>query len=1141
MHARRNRFPTVLAAVILGLAVPCVMWPGCTLSFLGPLAADAGPNATMNVGQSLVLQGSASGGSGQYSYAWTPTTGLSSPSVAQPTFTPTTIGSRVFTLTVTDTAGGIATATVTVSVGTTSPTLRADAGPDLSATVGTPVSLQGTASGGNGQYIYAWAAPAGVTLAGASTATPLFNPTTAGTFTFTLTVTDTEGSTAADTMSVIVSAAETTLTSLTWGANASAGGYHVLAVFSQALARSSAETTTNYRLTGTTTTPTTASLSTDRRTVTLVFNVALASTAQFDLSVGDRLMDAGGNGIPQISGRTPDRNTADTTAPTVVSRTWGAVISGGYQVIIVFSEVLDKTSAQTAGAYRINGTTTLAQSATLDATGTTVTVVFTGVTLTSTSRIDISVGDTIKDINGNVLTVQLNQAVSGTIATPTTVSSAAWGANFAGGGYQVLVTFSQALSTTSATVASNYRITGTTTNPSSATLSGDGKTVTLVFNVALATTDKVDVSVGSALKDSNGIAVAEKIGQTIAAATGDTTLPTVGSATWAANFASGGYQIIVVYSEAMDRATLQTTTNWRINGGTTTPSTVVLGTDGKTATLLFLAPLAITDKLDISVGGTIRDINGNVQAQSLAQAIAAAADATAPTVPAATPSAVSWAAHFGTGAGYQVLVAFNEALDKTSAETKANYQINPGAAAPTAAVLQTDGKTVALVFAGPRNIGDTLTISIGNTVKDINGNAAAAIAGRAIVANTTDATGPNITSRVWRTGQTTYQALVTFSDAMDPVTAAVAGSYSMTVNGGAAINPTTATLAADGITVTLDFGNLAVFKTGELLSVTAAVLNINGRANTSTAAVAMTATGGTRLAATSYVWVAPPTSYGITLTFPEVLDLTSATTAANYTLNGVIPTAAPVINANGRIVTLAWATGAFAVTDPLAITANVHNIAGQSKVESPLAVTQNADLTGPSIVSRTWGANQTSYQAIVVFNHALDRTSAETPGNYNLGGTLASGATLATDGKSVVVTWTNAALNAADTLTVAAGVVNINGRANTSVAAAALAVNAADIAGPTPQTAVRVNATTVDVTFNEVLDKASAQAAAYTITGGGTVTAAVLQSTGATPGRRVRLTIGVIDPTGQTVAVPVTITDVNNRPVPAVTNIAVTG
>ncbi|MCE3294919.1 MAG: type sorting protein [Crocinitomicaceae bacterium] len=68
---------------------------------------------------SATLNGSASGGTGSYSYSWSPAAGLSNPSSANPVFTPSMAsGCNVynFTLTVTDANGCTATAAVSVNV-----------------------------------------------------------------------------------------------------------------------------------------------------------------------------------------------------------------------------------------------------------------------------------------------------------------------------------------------------------------------------------------------------------------------------------------------------------------------------------------------------------------------------------------------------------------------------------------------------------------------------------------------------------------------------------------------------------------------------------------------------------------------------------------------------------------------------------------------------------------------------------------------------------------------------------------------------------------------------------------------------------------------------------------------------------------
>lgn len=80
--------------------------------------------------------------------------------------------------------------------------LAADAGPDIAAEFGGSVSLSGSATGGDGPYMYSWSPT--TNLDDPAAATPTFTASTAGTFTFTLTVTDGQGNTATDSTAVSV-------------------------------------------------------------------------------------------------------------------------------------------------------------------------------------------------------------------------------------------------------------------------------------------------------------------------------------------------------------------------------------------------------------------------------------------------------------------------------------------------------------------------------------------------------------------------------------------------------------------------------------------------------------------------------------------------------------------------------------------------------------------------------------------------------------------------------------------------------------------------------------------------------------------------------------------------------------------------
>ena len=80
------------------------------------LAANAGPDKSISSGASVVLAGAASGGVPPYTYQWSPATGLSSATVAQPTASPS--ASTTYTLTVEDSTNASASDSAVVTVGT---------------------------------------------------------------------------------------------------------------------------------------------------------------------------------------------------------------------------------------------------------------------------------------------------------------------------------------------------------------------------------------------------------------------------------------------------------------------------------------------------------------------------------------------------------------------------------------------------------------------------------------------------------------------------------------------------------------------------------------------------------------------------------------------------------------------------------------------------------------------------------------------------------------------------------------------------------------------------------------------------------------------------------------------------------------
>jgi len=167
---------------------------GCTntsyvvVSMLNPMIANAGANAQICWGDSVEIGAGLI--EGQF-YKWTPTTGLSDPTLPNPIVDP--LQTTTYTLIVTDTSGcAPVTDNVTVTV---NPLPVANAGPDDTIQIGGSVQLTGT---GGVQYV--WTPAAG--LNNANIFNPVANPDSSTIYT--LLVTNVYGCQNTDTMEVYV-------------------------------------------------------------------------------------------------------------------------------------------------------------------------------------------------------------------------------------------------------------------------------------------------------------------------------------------------------------------------------------------------------------------------------------------------------------------------------------------------------------------------------------------------------------------------------------------------------------------------------------------------------------------------------------------------------------------------------------------------------------------------------------------------------------------------------------------------------------------------------------------------------------------------------------------------------------------------
>lgn len=183
-----------------------------TAGTLSTLTAEAGPNLSLAVGQTLALQGSASGGSPLYTYYWQQLSGvtltITGGDTAGPSVSATAPGQAVLRLTVTDATGTTAADTMTITV---TYSFAVNTSADMNAYAGGDTTLIATAINGVGIVRYSWQL---VALGSAGTATlgnvnsrictVAFSEDALGPFVFQVTATDVTGSVASDRVQVTV-------------------------------------------------------------------------------------------------------------------------------------------------------------------------------------------------------------------------------------------------------------------------------------------------------------------------------------------------------------------------------------------------------------------------------------------------------------------------------------------------------------------------------------------------------------------------------------------------------------------------------------------------------------------------------------------------------------------------------------------------------------------------------------------------------------------------------------------------------------------------------------------------------------------------------------------------------------------------
>lgn len=136
--------------------------------------AHAGPDTLICAGTSVQIGAIATGGTGPFSYSWSPSTGLSSSTVATPTATPS--ATTRYIVRVSDVNGCSDLDTVFVSIST----LAVNSGADQTICLNDSVFIGNAATGGTPGYTYLWVPSAG--LSSNAVARPKASPATTTTY-----------------------------------------------------------------------------------------------------------------------------------------------------------------------------------------------------------------------------------------------------------------------------------------------------------------------------------------------------------------------------------------------------------------------------------------------------------------------------------------------------------------------------------------------------------------------------------------------------------------------------------------------------------------------------------------------------------------------------------------------------------------------------------------------------------------------------------------------------------------------------------------------------------------------------------------------------------------------------------------------
>jgi Bacterial Ig-like domain len=327
--------------------------------------------------------------------------------------------------------------------------------------------------------------------------------------------------------------------------------------------------------------------------------------------------------------------------------------------------------------------------------------------------------------NGSTVDGQLAVAVttpSDTIAP--TITNRSPGANATGVARNapVTVTFSEAMNGDSINTSTvRLRAVGTSTDIL-ATVTCSGTTATLQASSLLNGSTTYQVTIAGSVTDEAGNALGSDSSWNFTTISADTTAPTVTNRTPGVN-ATGvarNAPVTVTFSEAMNAATINTSTVRLRAAGAATDVLATVSYSGTTATLQASTLLNSSTTYQVTVAGSVTDAAGNaLGTASTWNFTTVAVDTTAPTITNRTPGVNAT----NTALNGNVSITFSEAMNAATINASTVRLRAVGASTDVLATVSYSGTTATLQATSPLSASTTYQVTVAGSVTDTAGNA----------------------------------------------------------------------------------------------------------------------------------------------------------------------------------------------------------------------------------------------------------------------------------------------------------------------------------------------------------------------------------------------------------------------------------